>query len=305
MKSLEESRKRIDEIDKELVRLFEERMNTVVDVARYKKENNIEVLNTSREAQVVENAINNLENKEYSEEVADFFNHIMDISKNFQRKAIADKAISVIKDKYTIDLIETANKVGYIDKINHFSVEAIKLYYNKDIEIIKYDDYEEILNDVLNGNIDYAFLALDHAGEGRVSKMYSLLETYDDIFIKDKFIVDDELNIVNKKKSAKTENLNRFVILGKDKYFCKDCNEVDLLVKIDNQSKSLSHLIRYFANYNIHINKIDSKESNVYTKEFTIYINFDGSLQDTNVLKMLYGLDGDLPYIRIVGTYKG
>lgn len=300
MKSLEESRKRIDEIDKELVRLFEERMNTVVDVARYKKENNIEVLNTSREAQVVENAINNLENKEYSEEVADFFNHIMDISKNFQRKAIADKAISVIKDKYTIDLVETANKVGYIDKINHFSVEAIKLYYNKDIEIIKYDDYEEILNDVSNGNLDYAFLALDHAGEGRVSKMYSLLETYDDIFIKDKFIIDDELNIVNKKKSAKTDNLNRFVILGKDKYFCKDCNEVDLLVKIDNQSKSLSHLIRYFANYNIHINKIDSKKSNVYTKEFTIYINFDGSLQDTNVLKMLYGLDGDLPYIRIV-----
>ena len=128
---------------------------------------------------------------------------------------------------------------------------------------------------------------------------------YDDIFIKDKFIIDDELNIVNKKKSAKTDNLNRFVILGKDKYFCKDCNEVDLLVKIDNQSKSLSHLIRYFANYNIHINKMDSKESNAYTKEFTIYINFDGSLQDTNVLKMLYGLDGDLPYIRIVGTYKG
>ena len=170
-------------------------------------------------------------------------------------------------------MVETANKVGYIDKINHFSVEAIKLYYNKDIEIIKYDDYEEILKDVSNGNLDYAFLALDHAGEGRVSKMYSLLETYDDIFIKDKFIVDDELNIVNKKKSAKTDNLNRFVILGKDKYFCKDCNEVDLLVKIDNQSKSLSHLIRYFANYNIHINKIDSKKSNVYTKEFTIYIS--------------------------------
>ena len=34
MRSLEESRKRIDEIDKELVRLFEERMNTVVDVAK-------------------------------------------------------------------------------------------------------------------------------------------------------------------------------------------------------------------------------------------------------------------------------
>lgn len=305
MKSLEESRRRIDEIDKELVKLFEERMNTVVDVAKYKKENNIEVLNTKREAQVVENAINNLKNKDYSEEIADFFNHIMDISKNFQRKAIADKAINLIKEKYTIDLVESANKIGYIDKINHLSIDAMNLYFSKELEIIKFDEYEDILKAVSNGEIDFAFLALDNAGDGHIAKMYSLLETYDDVYIKDKFVVDDNLNVINKNKSDKLEDLNKFIILGKDKYFCKDCTKVDLLVKIDNKSKSLSHLIRYFANYNIHINKIDSKETNIYRKEFTIYINFDGSLQDSNVLKMLYGLDGDLPYIRILGTYKG
>ena len=68
MRSLEESRKRIDEIDKELVRLFEERMNTVVDVAKYKKEHNVNVLNKNSEAEVVEKAINNLSDKKYAEE---------------------------------------------------------------------------------------------------------------------------------------------------------------------------------------------------------------------------------------------
>ncbi len=181
MKSLEESRRRIDKIDKELVKLFEERMNTVVDVAKYKKENNIEVLNTKREAQVVENAINNLNNKEYSEEIADFFNHIMDISKNFQRKAIADKAINIIKEKYTIDLVESANKIGYIDKINHLSIDAMNLYFNKDLEVIKFEEYEDILKAVSNGEIDFAFLALDNAVDGYIAKMYPLLETYDNV----------------------------------------------------------------------------------------------------------------------------
>lgn len=305
MKSLEESRRRIDEIDKELVKLFEERMNTVVDVAKYKKENNIEVLNTKREAQVVENAINNLKNKDYSEEIADFFNHIMDISKNFQRKAIADKAINIIKKKYIIDLIESADKVGYIDKINNLSSDAMKLYYNKDIEIIKFDEYENILKAVSDDEIDYAFLAVDNAGDGQAAKMFSLLEIYKNVFIKDKFIIDNEMKPVNKNMYENLEDLNKFIILGKDKYFCKGANKIDLLVKIDNKSKSLSHLIRYFANYNIRINKIDSKETNIYRKEFTIYINFDGSLQDSKIKKMISGLDGDLPYIRILGTYKG
>lgn len=86
--SLEESRKKIDKIDKELVKLFEERMNIVIDVANYKKVNNIPVLNSNREEEVIQKAINNLTNKEYEEEVRKFFVSLMNISKDYQRKSI-------------------------------------------------------------------------------------------------------------------------------------------------------------------------------------------------------------------------
>ncbi len=48
MVSLDESRKKIDEIDMQLMQLFEKRMNVVVDVAKYKKENNLEIFQSER-----------------------------------------------------------------------------------------------------------------------------------------------------------------------------------------------------------------------------------------------------------------
>ena len=55
---LSECRKEIDKIDKELVELFERRMNVAIKVAEYKIENNLPILNEAREAEVIEKNIN-------------------------------------------------------------------------------------------------------------------------------------------------------------------------------------------------------------------------------------------------------
>ena len=54
MDALEGYRKEIDNIDKEITRLFEERMNVVLKVAEYKKENNLPIFHKGREAVVIE-----------------------------------------------------------------------------------------------------------------------------------------------------------------------------------------------------------------------------------------------------------
>ena len=46
---LQECRAKIDEIDRELVRLFADRMNIVLDVAAYKKANGLPILDAARE----------------------------------------------------------------------------------------------------------------------------------------------------------------------------------------------------------------------------------------------------------------
>lgn len=51
---LEQERQNIDRIDREIVRLFEERTRTVEQVAQVKLTNNLPVLDASREQLVIE-----------------------------------------------------------------------------------------------------------------------------------------------------------------------------------------------------------------------------------------------------------
>ena len=46
---LSDYREKIDSIDKELVKLFAERMDTAAEIARYKKEHGMKVLDSARE----------------------------------------------------------------------------------------------------------------------------------------------------------------------------------------------------------------------------------------------------------------
>ena len=65
MNLLDESRKKINEIDKEMARLFEERMKAVMDVLKYKKQHNLPVFDEKREIELIKrNLIENFK-KQY------------------------------------------------------------------------------------------------------------------------------------------------------------------------------------------------------------------------------------------------
>ena len=69
---LSECRKEIDNIDKELVKLFEKRMNVAINVAKYKIENNLPIFNEAREVEVIKKNVDRLNNKEYSKLTENF-----------------------------------------------------------------------------------------------------------------------------------------------------------------------------------------------------------------------------------------
>jgi len=57
---LEQCRKEIDEIDKELINLFERRMDVAIRVANCKKENDLPIYDEERESKVIKKNVDNL-----------------------------------------------------------------------------------------------------------------------------------------------------------------------------------------------------------------------------------------------------
>ena len=85
---LEKQRAEIDAIDREIVALFERRMQVVVDVARIKKENGIAILDASREKEVIAKVQSYLKDVTLKEELAEAYETLMKVSKDYQQKQI-------------------------------------------------------------------------------------------------------------------------------------------------------------------------------------------------------------------------
>ena len=85
---LEKQRAEIDAIDREIVALFERRMQVVVDVARIKKENGIAILDVRREKEVIAKVRSNLKDATLKEELAEAYETLMKVSKDYQQKQI-------------------------------------------------------------------------------------------------------------------------------------------------------------------------------------------------------------------------
>ena len=91
MNLLEESREKIDSIDKEITRLFEERMHAVEGVIQYKKENGLPIFDASREEVIIKKNAERLSDAKLEEYFKDFYQHMMDVSKNYQKKILEEE----------------------------------------------------------------------------------------------------------------------------------------------------------------------------------------------------------------------
>lgn len=91
MTLLEESRIKIDQIDEQITKLFEERMNAVEGVIEYKMQNNMPIFDASRESAIIQKNVNRLNDAKLESYFVDFYQHMMDVSKNYQKDILENK----------------------------------------------------------------------------------------------------------------------------------------------------------------------------------------------------------------------
>ena len=82
---IEELRAEIDRIDRELVRLYQERMETVKQIGEYKKEHHLPVTDSSREREVLER-VGEMAGRENAEDLRELFALLMAQSRRRQEQ---------------------------------------------------------------------------------------------------------------------------------------------------------------------------------------------------------------------------
>ena len=156
MKDLNESRQRINEIDKKMTELFTERMNICKDVAEYKKENSLPIHDSSREEQVINDNLKFVTDESIKPYFINYIKNLLNVSKEYQRSLLSGLKISYsgIEGAY-----------GYI--------AASRMYPN--CELISNSNFSKAFKSVENGTSDRAVLPIENSFAGDVGEVMDLI----------------------------------------------------------------------------------------------------------------------------------
>ena len=179
MADLDDYRNKIDEIDKEITRLFEERMDTVIKIANYKKDNNLPIFNRDREDEVIDKNVGYLKNNDYAEETRKFFISLMEVSRELQSRKMIE-AEENVENKVILEEIRNvrAGKIGYYGVPGSFSEEAMLKYFGELEDSNSYGEFEDVFLAVKNDEIKYGVVPIENSSTGAISQVYDLLYKY-------------------------------------------------------------------------------------------------------------------------------
>lgn len=90
MKTLDEVRLEIDAIDRQMASLYQQRMNAAKDVAAWKKEHNLPVLDQAREAKMIEKNLGYILQDELKDSYEEFLRHLIGQSRTLQTSLLSE-----------------------------------------------------------------------------------------------------------------------------------------------------------------------------------------------------------------------
>lgn len=155
MGSLDETRKNINEIDKQMAQLFEKRMQAVAEVAAEKAKKGLPILNAKRETEVINRNLEYIESGEVKEFYTNFIKYTMELSRNYQRR---------ILDGY---------KVAFSGVEGAFAFIAAKKIFPYGTPVA-YKSFASAYQAVATGECDAAVLPIENSYAGDVEQVMDL-----------------------------------------------------------------------------------------------------------------------------------
>ncbi len=184
-----EIRDKIDAVDQEIVRLFEERMGLCKGVAEYKIENHRQVLDPEREKQKIAKILD-ITVEEYNKTcTGELFKQIMAMSRKMQYKMLAEHGMLKDVEFEEVETISKDNvKVVYQGVEGAYAHEATLQYFGENVDAYHVPSWREAMEEVRDGKADYAVLPIENSTAGAVTQVYDLLMEYDNYIVGETFL---------------------------------------------------------------------------------------------------------------------
>ena len=178
--NIEDYRRKIDTLDDEMLKLFLERMDISGKIAEYKKENNIAIINRSRERKIL-SRVNEKAGPEFAGYARTLFSNMFNISRSYQKRFTYTETPLTQRIRTALEAtpkifpetgvvacqgIEGAYSQLACDKLFSFA------------NIVYFKTFEGVFQAVEQGMCEFGMLPIDNSSYGSVTAVYDLMKNY-------------------------------------------------------------------------------------------------------------------------------
>lgn len=174
---LKDCREKINEIDEQMVRLFEERMEVSAEIAKYKKENRLPIYDGARERSKLEAV-----NEQLPEHLRDYglslYSLLMDLSKTYQHRTLGES--SEVSERIEQAIRNTPPLFpekavvacqGVEGAYSQTAAERLFKYPN----LFFFETFDAVFSAVDKGLCRYGVLPVENSTAGTVNRVYDLM----------------------------------------------------------------------------------------------------------------------------------
>lgn len=186
---LGELRQKLDEIDAQIVELYERRMDVCSQVAAYKIETGKKVFDRVREQEKLSKVKSLTHNEFNSHGVEELFEQLMSMSRKLQYQMLAESGSQGKLPFIGVDELDAGKaRVVFQGAEGAYSQAAMLQYFGGEITSFHVDTFRDAMSAIDEGSADFAVLPIENSTAGIVSEIYDLLVEFENYIVGEQII---------------------------------------------------------------------------------------------------------------------
>ena len=184
MADLLELRDRIDEIDREIARLYEARMGVCREVGEYKIANGSKVFDRQREKEKI-STVKTMVHGEFNKKgIGELFEQLMAMSRKLQYQLLTEKGALGKLPFIAVEELDWKNsRIVFQGTEGSYSQEAMFRYFGKEINSFHVQKFRDAMEAIEEGSADFAVLPIENSTAGAVDEVFDLLVEFENYIV--------------------------------------------------------------------------------------------------------------------------
>ncbi len=186
---LVELRERIDEIDEQIVELYERRMDIASQVADYKMETGKKVFDKERENEKL-SKVRELAHNDFNKYgIQELFEQIMSMSRKLQYQKLTEQGNAERLPFIGVDELKIKKaKVVFQGEQGAYSEMAMWTFFGENVDCFHVDTFRDAMCALEEGSADYAVLPIENSTAGIVNEIYDLLVEFENYIVGEQIV---------------------------------------------------------------------------------------------------------------------